>query len=42
MVAVKSQKILKDLANYKINLQIIKGDELEIFSKIKNDNVSIY
>ena len=33
----------KDLANYKINLQILKGDELEIFSKIKkNDNVSIY
>ena len=25
----------KDLFNYKINLQIIKGDELEIFSKIK-------
>ncbi len=33
----------KDLSNYKINLQIKKGDELEIFSKIKkNDNVSIY
>ena len=25
----------KDLFNYKINLQIIKGDELDIFSKIK-------
>ena len=33
----------KDLSNYKINLQITKGDELEIFSKIKKkDNVSIY
>ena len=33
----------KDLLNYQINLQIIKGDELDIFSKIKkNDNVSIY
>ena len=25
----------KDLSNYNINLQITKGDELEIFSKIK-------
>jgi len=33
----------KDLSSYKINLQVLKGDELEIFSKIrKNDNVSIY
>jgi len=33
----------KDLLNYQINLQILKGDELNIFSKIKkNDNVSIY
>jgi len=33
----------KDLSNYQINLQIIKGDELDIFSKIKKkDNISIY
>jgi len=33
----------KDLISYKINLQILKGEELNIFSKIKkNDNVSIY
>ena len=32
-----------DLSKYKINLQIVKGDELEIFSKIKKkDNLSIY
>jgi len=40
----KSLEIFKkDLLNYKINLQILKGDELNIFSKIKkNDKVSIY
>ena len=27
----------KDLSNYRINLQIKKGDELEIFSKIKEN-----
>ena len=33
----------KDLLNYKINLQILKGDELNIFSKLKKkDKVSIY
>ena len=33
----------KDLSKYNINLQIVKGDELEIFSKIKKkDNLSIY
>ncbi len=33
----------KDLSNYKINLEIVKGDELEIFSKLnKKDKVSIY
>ena len=33
----------KDLSSYKINLQILKGNELDIFSKIKkNDKVSIY
>ena len=33
----------KDLISYKINLQILKGEELNIFSKIKkNDKVSIY
>ena len=33
----------KDLSNYKINLEILKGNELDIFSKIKKkDDVSIY
>ena len=33
----------KDLSKYQINLQVIKGDELDIFSRIKKkDNVSIY
>ena len=33
----------KDLSNYKINFQILKGEELNIFSKItKKNNVSIY
>ena len=33
----------KDLSKYNISLQIVKGDELEIFSKIKKkDNLSIY
>ena len=32
-----------ELTKYKINLQILEGDELEVFSKIKkNDDVSIY
>ena len=40
----KSLEIFKkDLSTYKINLQILFGDELDIFSKItKKDNVSIY
>ncbi len=40
----KSLEIFKkDLSFYKINLQILAGDELKIFSKIKKiDNVSIY
>ncbi len=40
----KSLEIFKkDLLNYKINLQILKGDEIEIFSKLKkNDEISIY
>ena len=40
----KSLKVFKeDLLNYNINLQILKGDELGIFSKIKKkDNVAIY
>ncbi len=40
----KSLKVFKeDLLNYNINLQILKGDELEIFSKIKKkDNLEIY
>ena len=33
----------KDLSKYNINLQIVKGDELDIFSKIKKkDNLAIY
>ena len=33
----------KDLSNYKINLEILKGNELNILSKItKKDDVSIY
>ncbi len=33
----------KELSNYKINLEILRGDELNILSKIKRkDNVSIY
>ena len=33
----------KDLSNYKINLEILKGNELDILSKItKKDDVSIY
>ena len=32
-----------ELLKYKINLQILEGDELEVFSKIKKkDDVSIY
>ena len=32
-----------ELSKYKINLQILEGDELKIFSKIKKkDNISIY
>ena len=40
----KSLEIFKsELSAYKINLQILEGDELDIFSKIKKkDNVSIY
>ena len=40
----KSLEIFKsDLSIFKINLQILTGDELDIFSKIKKkDNVSIY
>ena len=40
----KSLEIFKkDLSIYKINLQILIGDELDIFSKIKKeDKVSIY
>ena len=40
----KSLEIFKsELSKYKVNLQILAGDELDIFSKIKKkDNVSIY
>ena len=37
------EKFKLELSKYKINLQILEGDELDIFSKIKKkDNVSIY
>ena len=40
----KSLEVFKtELSKYKINLQILEGDELEVFSKIKRkDDVSIY
>ena len=40
----KSLEIFKsELSKYKINLEILEGDELKIFSKIgKKDNISIY
>jgi len=40
----KSLEILKkDLSDYQINLEIVKGDELEIFSKFnKKDKLSVY
>ena len=40
----KSLEIFKsELSKYKINLQVLAGDELDIFSKIKKkDDVSIY
>jgi len=37
------ENLKKDLSDYKINLEIVKGDELEIFSKLnKKDKISIY
>ncbi len=37
------ETLKKELSDYKINLEIVKGDELEIFSKInKKDKLSIY
>ena len=37
------ETLKKDLSDYKINLEIVKGDELEIFSKFnKKDKLSIY
>ena len=37
------ETLKKELSDYKINLEIVKGDELEIFSKLnKKDNISIY
>ncbi len=40
----ESLKVFKnDLSKYNINLQILKGDEIEVFSKIKTkDNICIY
>ncbi len=37
------ETLKKELSDYKINLEIVKGHELEIFSKLnKKDNISIY
>ena len=37
------ETLKKNLSDYKINLEIVKGDELEIFSKLnKKDKISIY
>ncbi len=37
------ETLKKELSDYKINLEIVKGDELEIFSKLnKKDNISVY
>ncbi len=37
------ETLKKDLSNYKINLEIVKSDEFEFFSKLnKKDNISIY
>ena len=37
------ETLKKALSDYKIDLEIVKGDELEIFSKLnKKDNISIY
>ena len=39
----KSLKIFeKDLSPFKINLQILKGDELDIFSKLKKNQRILY
>ena len=37
------ETLKKELSDYKINLEIVKGDELEIFSKLnKKDTLSVY
>ena len=37
------ENLKKELSDYKINLEIVKGDELEIFSKFnKKDKLSVY
>ena len=37
------ETLKKELSDYKINLEIVKGDELEIFSKFnKRDKLSVY
>jgi len=37
------ETLKKELLDYKINLEIVKGDELEIFSKLnKKDTLSVY
>ena len=37
------ETLKKELSNYKINLEIVKGEELEIFSKFnKKDKLSVY
>jgi len=42
-VSKSLESLEKELSDYKINLEIVKGDELEIFSKInKKDKISVY
>ena len=37
------ESLKKELLLYKINLEIVKGDELDIFSKLnKKNNISVY
>ncbi len=42
-VSKSLETLKKELSDYKINLEIVKGDELEIFSKFnKKDKLSVY
>ena len=42
-VSKSLESLEKELSEYKVSLEIVKGDEIEIFSKInKKDNISVY